>query len=506
MKKRRRIPSAMATQHPDNARAAYWEKDGDGFVSTQEELAECMSAFEDLGVGEFMWDWEGKYTDEAVIDKLFTQYHDYFRKERLGEKKFLTFRVPNIWHERSYSLMRALMVILTSEDFANDLGLHSPPLFEVILPMTESAEQLIYIQKAFQKIARFKSELFDHQKTANTDHLEIIPLVESVEGQIEIDKLLRKYRELHERSFGRPVRSLRVFLARSDPAMASGFVPAVLGNKIALSRMAALARAERLEIHPIVGVGSLVFRGGLAPDTCPQFIKEYAGVRTVTVQSAFRYDYPLPMVKRAVKYLAAHAAGIPPRRIPPKEEAALKSVVRKFEKIYRETLGALIADVEPVFAAVPKRRERKLHIGFLAYQRTLGKLHLPRAISFTAGFYSLGVPPEFIGLGRALAKLTLEERRILLRHYVFLKKDIARAGRYLNKKNIEVLSRRNRAWEKIGEDIALTEGILGLKLGPRTANEHLHANLTANALILMKKPEALKSLIIETGILRRSLG
>ena len=32
------------------------------------------------------------------------------------------------------------------------VNLHSPPLFEVILPMTESADELIAIQEAFKEI------------------------------------------------------------------------------------------------------------------------------------------------------------------------------------------------------------------------------------------------------------------------------------------------------------------------------------------------------------------
>ncbi|MFA6549419.1 MAG: phosphoenolpyruvate carboxylase, partial [Candidatus Margulisiibacteriota bacterium] len=55
------IPATMATQHPDNANAPYWERDGDGFVSVHEELDECVSSMRDLGTQEFMWDWEGKY-------------------------------------------------------------------------------------------------------------------------------------------------------------------------------------------------------------------------------------------------------------------------------------------------------------------------------------------------------------------------------------------------------------------------------------------------------------
>jgi len=59
----------MATQHPDHANVPYWKKNGEAFINTQEEIEECISAFRDLHCQEYMWDWEGKYVDEAAVDK-----------------------------------------------------------------------------------------------------------------------------------------------------------------------------------------------------------------------------------------------------------------------------------------------------------------------------------------------------------------------------------------------------------------------------------------------------
>src|SRR3989344_160418 len=187
----RKIPATMATQHPDNACAPYWEKNGDGFVSTREETQECYSAFKDLGCEEFMWDWEGKYVDEAVVDRLFHTYYDYFKKHQLGKEKFLTFRIPNIWHERGYSLTRAMMGILTAESFARDLKLNTPPLFEVILPMTVKADDIIYIQKTFSQFAKFKAKIF--KEHCRFDYLNVLPLLEGVDNLINSFKLLDRY-------------------------------------------------------------------------------------------------------------------------------------------------------------------------------------------------------------------------------------------------------------------------------------------------------------------------
>lgn len=500
------IPATMATQHPDNSSAPYWEKDGDGFVSVGEEILECLSSFRDLNVGEYMWDFEGKYADEAVIDKLFSHYHDYFKKNQLGRDKFLTFRLPNIWHEKGYSLLRALMVILTSEDFAQDLGLNCPPLFEVILPLTERAEQMMHLKESFFKLARFKSQNFPNGGGEHNDCLEIIPLVESVESQIGINKLLVDYYNLNQKKFRKKLVYLRPFLARSDPALSSGLLATVVANKVALSAMQKFSLAKKVAIYPIIGAGSLIFRGGLSPTRVKQFIDEYRGIRTVTVQSAFRYDYQTGEVKQAVDYLNRELKNSEAEVIKPKEERLLKKAAGKLENVYQGTIKKMDGLMEQFFQAVPRRRERRLHIGFLSYERKMGKHKLPRAINFTAGFYSLGVPPEFIGLGRGLTRLSKDERKAVNKHYHNMRAELGEAGRYLNKENLRQLGKKNSQFALINKDIELTEKILGVSFGPKTIEDNLHKNLTANILILKNHPEDLKRLIVETGKIRKSLG
>ena len=496
----------MATQHPDNASAPYWEKDGDAFVSVAEELEECIACFKDLGVDEFMWDWEGKYADESVIEKLFSAHYDFFKKNKLGRDIFLTFRLPNVWKEKGYSLIRALMVMLTSEDVAYDVKLKDRPLFEAILPMTERAEQIMYIHEAFRKLSRFKSSVFNHRENKNSDYLHLIPLVEGVDDQMTVRKLLEKYVKLHVKKYGKKPPYMRPFLARSDPALLSGFIPNVLANKIAISDIYAFGKATGIAVYPWIGAGSLVFRGGISPRRAKQFVDEYRGLRTVTIQSAFRYDYPLAEVKKAIKLLQREIPKSKAQTVIEADRVHLDAVIGKFSSAYQVTVGELIPDLEPIFRAVPRRRERRQHTGLLAYTRSVGKKTLPRAINFTAACYSLGVPPEFIGLGRTLAVLTSDELKVLHKYYRHLKVDVAEAGRYLNKENLEVLARENPCWKAVKEDIMLAEAHLGLTFSPKTHDELLHQNLTSQLVLQFRRPTEISRLITETGKLRRSLG
>jgi phosphoenolpyruvate carboxylase len=87
---------------------------------------------------------------------------------------------------------------------------------------------------------------------------------------------------------------------------------------------------------------------------------------------------------------------------------------------------------------VPPRRARKLHIGLFGYSRELDghDVHLPRAIRFCCAMYSLGIPPEVLGLGA----LSREDLVALREAYVNFDRDMQDAMRYLNPDILERLS------------------------------------------------------------------
>lgn len=502
----RLIPATMATQHPDNASAPTWSSTGAPYVGYHEELAEVAFCFKELGVSEYMWDWEGKHADAAVIDRLFAEHWDYFSRRHLGDEKFLTFRIPNIWAERGYSLLQAMTVILTSEDLVRDLEIGNRPLFEVILPLTERANQLIHMQLLFAKLARFKSKEFTTGHQANSEYLELIPLLENVETQHRAADILTEYVAMHEKHFARRPEYIRPFLACSDPALTAGFLATVIANKVAIARLYEFADRTGIPVFPIAGPGALPFRGGLTPLAIDRFLSEFGGVRTVTVQSAFRYDYPIAKVRSAIARLERDLASASPVSIHSKAQAQLAEIANRAGKTYSQTVRAVVADLEPFFLSVPKRRDRRQHIGLSAYARGSADRVLPRAITFTAAFYSIGVPPEFIGIGRALRDLDPAELELVRDAYPSLSADLERAGRFLNVENISVLERQNGAWREIRDDVAALKEVVGLKLGPRTIEQVAHHELSSDALLIRHNPRILSDLIDEMAKIRRSIG
>lgn len=502
---RRRIPATMATQHPDNAGKPYWSNKP--FISTAKEVEECFRSYSDLDCQEYMWDWEGKFVDEAVVDRLYLKHYDYFAAQPLGKERFLTFRVPNIKREGQARLARAFAGILSASYSAQQMKLYSPPLFEVIHPMTGSAEELIVLQKKFHETAKFQQKLLGTK--LKPLYLNILPLIEGTGTLLKSRKILEKYTAFMTRFTGKRPGLIRPFIARSDPALDGGFLAAVLSAKAALSEYYLFQKTTGIRVAPMIGAGSLRFRGGLSPDTVDEFIKTYPGIRTVTVQSSFRYDHPLDKVQKAIAQLNQKLGSLDPIIFSTREMAEISRLDKIFVGHYRNTVEKSASFINGLAQYIPSRRERLQHTGHFGYSRRLGQagLVLPRAITFTAIFYSVGIPPELIGLGRGLRDCHKEGLLPLLdKLYPELREVIREIGRYLNRENLEILAARFEHLQLVKSGVEYIESYLGEKLGPKTSEDFIHRNYTSNVVQNRLRGVSPEEDIVHAALTRHSLG
>ncbi len=501
---KRKIPATMATQHPDHARAPFWHKE-DAFISTQFEAEETFLTYSKLGIEEYKWDWEGKLVDESILERLFSNHFDFFKKHPLGIDTFLTFRLPNPKVETEFRIGRSLMNLASAASVAKHFNLPSPPLFEVILPMTKTAEEMLDIQEAYQQMHLLTHPLYRLENILT--NLRIIPLFEDVDTIINSDQILEKYLLLCQKRFGRIPPYMRPYVARSDPALNFGIVPTVLAIKIALSRYRNLEKKLGIKLYPIIGAACLPFRGGLDPLHIDQFVKEYAGIRTTTIQSAFRYDFSKQEVKKAIAKLKQLLPLQNPVGISSDEEEIIQKLIIPFKTYYQEVMEKIAPLINKVALYLPKRRERVQHTGLFGYSRGVGKVKLPRAIGFCGSLYSIGIPPELIGTGRGLKKAKEQGYlSILEKHYRYLKKDLDRAGRYLNRDNLQRLSKNSNIWKKVIEDVKEIEITLSITLGPKTKEEIQHQLLTSKIYQQIESSKDPANNISQAAILRKSLG
>ena len=262
-----------------------------------------------------------------------------------------------------------------------------------------------------------------------------------------------------------------------------------------------------IALYPIIGSASLPFRGGLTPYTATAFAREYKGIRTALIQSAFRYDFDKEKVISAIKVLHKRFSIDVAASINKTEEKELIKIIEVFEKYYRKTIENIAPLINKIASQLPRRRERVQHIGLFGYSRGVGKVRLPRAIGFTAALYSIGVPPELIGTGRGLREAKKNKALALIKkYYLNLRSDLTRAGRFLNKKILDDLAERNPFWKKVKEDVSEIENYLGKSLGPETIEERQHQILAEKLYKHFKSKQPLTDIISEMSLLRKSLG
>lgn len=489
----RKISRTMSTQHPDNVTMPFFTE-GTCFLG-EDEIKEAYYVFSHLRCDEQMWDCEGKEVDEFVIKKLLTRYDNYFKKYRIGKDCFITLRVPNPMIEKSEAkiLLETLESAPRSYDTARQFYGDDtiPPIFEVILPMTTNTEAInrIYYYYRDFVVGKQHRKCFENDITIKEwigefkpETIEVIPLFEDIPYMLSADTMVQSYLKDKELLYQ------RVFLGRSDPALNYGMLPAILVVKIALQRLHALQERIKIPIYPILGLGSNLFRGNLSPFSVDECLKEYPSVQTFTIQSAFKYDYDEGQVREAIQKINNHKRSVP---VIIDEEAAL-DITERGASAYREQMKELAPLINEIARFIPKRRMRKLHIGLFGYSRNIEGITLPRVISFCASLYSIGLPPELLGLH----SLTEKDFVFLKTAYPAFFEDLSMVASYYNGDVKNLISPKiSKDIEKVVSMVKYTENLL-------------HSEYTSQIIqaILSGKKDTIMENVVAAGKIRRFLG
>ncbi len=488
-----KISRLMSTQHPDNITTPFFAHKP--LMGGEDEIKEAFYSFSHLGIDEQLWDAEGKEVDNFVVKKLFTRYPHYFEKNILGKDKFLTLRVPNPEVEKNEGkiLLESLDSIPRNFDVSKVFyDQEIPPIFEVTVPMCSSEKNLIRIHEYYKRFIIKMQEkqiykgditLADWLGKLEPKDIRVTPLFETKDAIINADKYVEKYMEFER------IRQLqRVWFARSDPAMNYGSTSAVLIGKIGLLKLYNLQERMSVDILPIIGCGSAPFRGNFKPTNVKEMIYEYPSMQTFTVQSAFKYDFSPKEVIEGVEKIRNTK-----RRAPlPIDIPFASKLINKMEKDYQDSIRLLVNNINLVNPYIPARRKRKLHVGLFGYARESGGIKLPRAIKFCASLYSLGLPPEILGLS-AISEQELDKMR---EFYRTVDEDMADSLQYFNEDNLRhfPLEIRKRA-QKVCS-------LFDFNVDPE------HKRITSQIMAGIKNQDvaAVEEGVLEAGKIRKFLG
>ncbi|MEK6941914.1 MAG: phosphoenolpyruvate carboxylase [archaeon] len=441
------VPRTMSTQHPDNATLPFFSSNS--VLEGEDEVQEAFYAFSILGCQEQMWDFEGKEGDGFVVKKLLTKFENFFRHKRIGKDVRLTLRVPNPLVEKAEAkiLLETLESIPRSFDAAQLFyGSDIAPIFEVILPMTSSAQglnQIFYYYRDFvagkqsKELLPVKVKISEWIGHFSPETINVIPLIETQEQLLGAHKIVGEYLE------GKNFSNQRVFLARSDPALNYGLAGAVLLDLIALQNLHVLEEKSSVEIFPIIGVGSAPFRGNLKPTNPKNCMETFPSAQTFTIQSAFKFDYNNIQITEAIDEINSGKKGKPAFV----DEKKCLEIIEKTSTEYIRQIKLLAPLINKIAVNVPHRRKRKLHIGLFGYSRQMEGISLPRAINFCCALYSIGLPPEMLGLNA----LSQKEFDFLLSVYQNLEQDIRDAMVFFNPESLKIIP--HEVAEKIGSKL-----------------------------------------------------
>jgi len=448
----RRIPATMATQHPDSATT---------YVPVQKEAEEALKVLMPtkkggFGIDEYMIDFEGKMTPYVQTSEVVV---GLVSKGLIpGKDVFITPRIPSVSQETVFRQLMALMSIMEAYYRIHE-ETAEPSIIEVIHPMSKSAQELTDTRKRILDVVDLTNREFNISVDRQVIH--IIPLIEEVPELISIKKLLTEYLS-GCRDLGLSDEPLRVMLGRSDAALDYGHLPSALTNKLAISDCYTYGSEYEVTVAPIMGAGSLPFRGHVTLENVDSLLKDFGGLKTVTIQSSLIYDYDRQSTLKLIKRISDDLQKTKPVNYSTEQRDEILKLIGIFTKNYLKTFYLIIDSIKAMSDFFPNQRDRLARKGSIGYardvprpaylascirderlSRELRRLQvtdtlpdLPRAIKYTGALYSIGLPPEFIGTGRGLKEA--DDRGLLnvllTEYYQGLRGDLNFSQQFLNLK------------------------------------------------------------------------
>lgn len=474
----RKLPCSIATQFCDNALKPFWSFGKGNPIA--DDFFDCYVAFKEMSYHEYIWDWKDRKIDELLVKKLLTAYPKFFSQKMMGKDCFVTFRIEQ--KESIESLGRAFLSIIHSNKFAKEKGITEKPLFEIANAARSTNEMLRFTKLYNETISLVKENL---DKKPEPERISVIP-AHRFSDNADWYGALGKYLFDYQHTFRNKLDHMRVIIPRHLIADNKGFVGSVLAIKNALSRYQAFSENTGVEILPLIETGSLMFRGGLRPGRTEEFILTYSGVRSIAATASVRYDYDLADVKETIielnKKLTKERSKEKPDVFSAEKMRRIEQLEETFARNYRRAINGIanskiITELKESIEKINSRADPRIKNSF--------------------ALYSLGIPPEFLGTGRAIIECIKEGHiKLLETVYPNIKQELICAGSLLNKENIILLSKTGKVWEDILTDVKLIEDYTDTSLGPDSTDSFLHRNHTSNVFHLyMTKRDFLKDMM-----------
>jgi len=534
----RKIPVAMATQHADSATR---------HIPVREEVEEAVLSFKKDGLNcdEYLVDYMGKLTPYHQIGQIVQKIKEETDLTP-GEDVFVTPRMVSSFEEEPFRQLMTTAAITEGIKYCWD-NFGAQGITEVIQAAVTTTEELRNCKIRCEDLLRLVGK---HLRMKTEDmEIRIIPLFGGIAEHLSIEQVLSQFiKDVEAREYA------RVFIGKSEAALLYGHVASVLSCKVAIVGCKKVEEEHDVKIHPILGCGALPFRGHMTLENAGNFLSEYRGVRTFTIQSGLRYDHGIEKSRALIEKMK-EAVRVPSLEYDQNQLEEIERMVFIFAKNYLLELSEIAEKISVIADYIPDQRERLLNVEEVAYYRELRNVESilrlapdkevkksimgyaytafrnpPRWVKFVASTYTCGLPPEFIGLGTALREIkeTIGEKavgRLLGEIYPSLEADVKFASRFLDRSldsNILLTNRLLRSIEELENFIGLEEPDSSYLTLSRLASSYVKDILTGETskgrrlAILIEKDEVseylngvseenLGKMVLDLGRIRKSL-
>jgi len=533
-----KIPVAMATQHADSAAKR---------VAVRDEVNEAVFSFKKDGFNcdEYLVDYMGKLTPYHQIGQIIQKIREETSLTP-GADVFVTPRMVSSFEEEPFRQLMTIAAVIEGIKYCQDnFGVQG--ITEVIQAVVTTTEELRNCKLRCEDLLRLVGK---HLRMKTEDmEMRIIPLFGGIAEHLSMDQVLsRLIKDVGVKGY------TRVFIGKSEAALLYGHVASVLSCKVAIASCKRAEDNSGVKIYPVLGCGALPFRGHMTLENADNFLREYQGVITYTIQSGLRYDHGAEKTRALISRMR-ESVGRPPLEYNENQLRQMERMIFIFAKNYLLELSEIAEKISLITDYIPDQRERLLNVEEVAYYRELTNVESilrlcpdkevkksimgyayaafrkpPRWVRFVASTYTCGLPPEFIGLGTALTEIkkTMGEKavEILLKEiYPSLQADMKFASAFLDKNlesNILLTPRLLKSIEDLEGFLELEEPDGRYLILSRLASAYIKDMLTGKtskgkrlAIMIEKEDVAeylngltrdnLSKLILDLGRIRKSL-
>ncbi len=429
------IPKLMCTQHPDSTVK----------ITAQEEVDEAVQGYSMYKCDEVMVDYEGKLTPYAQPKDIVVRASQL--GIAIGDKFYITPRIPNPRLEDLDRMSLSLEASIIANYYSYKL-LNTQAVRWIILPMVENIDVVRIVQRLIMR----KGQVISEELGIPYEPIQLIPLVEDSAGFITIhDYVFTIHNVVKE--FNMDIDILRIFLGKSDAAVKSGHIASALALMFAINELKKLEKELDKKIKIIIGMGSPPFRGGINnPKLVGYEVQHYRGYSTVTIQSAIRYDEPFDIYREVYKVLIENIEK-GPRDI----DSEVLDIVERSTAMYRSLVGKYIDKLNSYATHIPQTRDR---ITWKVYGRVFMAedkvLNTPRAIVYTATWYSIGVPPTLLDADLIIDLYKKDKIDLLFKYMPYLEKELRYDSQYydpeiaIKRLDEDIVTKINNALDILG--------------------------------------------------------